>query len=213
MGLHKTASELRLPKTNLAFYPGYDHDRSVAAYGQDPAAPLPVVHISFPSAKDPDFERRFPGRATIEVTTWLAYRGFEKWEQTRWHDRGPEYDAAKASLRDRLLAALREHLPQVEDAIDIAEFSTPLSTRHFLGHERGETSGLAHTPERFAARWLRPRTGIPGLFFTGVDVCCCGIYGASMGGVLAASAILGKNLLGVITSKKKAAPPPQRAAT
>ena len=210
VGLNKTASELRLPKTNFTFYPGYDHDRSVAAYSRDPAAPLPLVHISFPSAKDPDFEHRFPGRATIEVTTWLPYRGFEKWEQTKWHDRGPEYDAAKAALHERLLAALREQFPQVEGAIAAAELSTPLSTRHFLGHEHGESSGLAHTPERFAARWLRPRTGIPGLFLTGVDVCCCGIYGASMAGVLAASAILGKNLLSVIESKKKAAPRSQR---
>jgi len=212
VGLRKTASELRLPKMNLWVYPGYDHDRSMAAFEADPAAPLPVAFVSVPSAKDPDFERRFPGRATIEVVTIAPYERFSRWEQTRWHHRGADYDAMKAELRDRLLAVLRQQVPQVEGAIERAELSTPLSTRHFTGHPRGEIYGLAHTPARFAARWLRPRTGIPGLFLTGSDVYSCCVGGACSGGVLAASAILGTKLFGAITPKSRPAPQPERPA-
>jgi len=32
-------------------------------------APLPGVYLSFPSAKDPDFQRRHPGKSTVEATT------------------------------------------------------------------------------------------------------------------------------------------------
>jgi len=45
---------------NRWIYPHHDHDHNVARYVADPDAPLPVTYLSFPSAKDPDFTRRFP---------------------------------------------------------------------------------------------------------------------------------------------------------
>ena len=50
-------------------------------------------------------------------------------------------------------------------------------------------------PERFAARWLRPRTSIRGLWLTGQDIATCGVAGAMAAGYLTASAMLGRNLL------------------
>jgi len=78
--------------------------------------------------------------------------------------------------------------------VEVAEVSTPLSTRHFTNYARGEIYGLAHDPARFEARALRPRTPVPGLWLTGQDVCTCGIGGAMAGGYLTASAIAGKPL-------------------
>jgi len=92
-------------------------------------------------------------------------------------------------------------VPQVRGKVDHAELSTPLSTRHFANYSRGEIYGLAHTPARFRERFLRPQSPIKGLFLTGQDVAVCGVEGALAGGVLCASAILGRNLLS--TSRKK----------
>jgi len=105
----------------------------------------------------------------------------------------------------------------VAGAIDVAELSTPLSTRHFAGHPHGEIYGLAHTPARFAARDLRPQTRVPGLYLTGSDICTAGVGGAVMGGVLTASVLTRKNLLGTILSDRgaprpAAAPPLRRSA-
>jgi all-trans-retinol 13,14-reductase len=69
IGLKGTAEELQLPKTNLWIYLDQHHDKNVAAIRQDPSAPLPLVYVSFPSAKDPDFQRRYPGRSTIEIVS------------------------------------------------------------------------------------------------------------------------------------------------
>jgi len=40
------------------------------------------------------------------------------------------------------------------------ELSTPITTRHFVRHPHGEMYGLAHTPQRFGERLLKPRTAI-----------------------------------------------------
>jgi len=83
----------------------------------------------------------------------------------------------------------------VRDAVDHAELSTPLSTRHFTGYQHGEIYGLSHDPERFEHRFLRPRTPLRGLFLTGQDICTCGVGGALLSGFLTASAVTGENLL------------------
>jgi all-trans-retinol 13,14-reductase len=104
----------------------------------------------------------------------------------------------KKTLTERLLAVVYRHLPQLTGKIDVCELSTPLTTRHFANYERGEIYGLAHTPARFREPLLRPRTPIRGLFLTGQDVTACGVAGALMGGVLCASAVVGRNVMSVI---------------
>jgi all-trans-retinol 13,14-reductase len=195
LGLSSTAAELGLPKNNFWLYPGYDHDANVAAFVDDPQAPLPVVYVSFPSAKDPDFERRCPGRATMELITLAPWERFAAWADEPLKRRGERYEAMKAELAERMLQQLDRVAPQVRAAIDYQEISTPLSTRHFANYQQGEVYGLAHTPERFEARWLRPRTPIRGLWLTGQDVATAGIASALAAGYLTASAMLGRNLL------------------
>jgi len=196
LGLRESAEQLGLPKHNLWLYPGEDHDASIAAFLHDPdAAPLPLVYVSFPSAKDPDFARRHPGRATIEVITLGPWRAFAAWADRPWRRRGGAYEALKRRYAERLLEALYRHVPQVRGKLDHVEVSTPLSTRQFAGYGSGEIYGLAHTPARFEARWLRPRTEIAGLYLTGQDVVTCGIAGALAAGVLTASVITGRNLM------------------
>ncbi len=198
LGFRKTAAELGFTKSNLWVFPGYDHDANLARFTADPDAPLPLVFLSFPSAKDHEFEQRHPGRATLEAVTLLPYESVERWAGSRWKKRGADYEALKERLSARLLETVRRFHPAAADAVDHAELSTPLSTRNFAAHPRGEIYGLAHTPARFAERRLRPRTRIPGLYLTGSDVCTAGVSGALMGGVLTASAVLGRNLVATI---------------
>ena len=208
LGLDRTAAELRLQKTNLWVYAHHDHDRNIERYLADPEAPLPVAYLSFPSAKDPSFEARYPGRATVEVVGLAPWERFARWDGSRWGKRGDDYDAEKARLSARLLEPLLAHFPQIAGAIGHQELSTPLSTKNFAAHPRGEIYGIAHTPERFEIPWLRPQTRIQGLFLTGADICTAGIGGALVGGVLAASVIARRNLLAAIL--KTPAPAPAR---
>jgi all-trans-retinol 13,14-reductase len=198
LGFRQTASELGLEKTNLWIYPDHDHDRNVDRYLTDPDGPLPVAYISFPSAKDPNFARRYPGRATVEVVALAPYERFREWENRPWKKRGQDYEELKNRLTERLLEPLFTHCPQLRGKVDTMELSTPLSTRQFTGHEHGEIYGLAATPAFFKDRALRPRTPVPGLYLTGVDVCTLGVAGGLFGGMLSAAAILGRDLRGAI---------------
>ena len=203
VGLRGTTEELELEKTNLWIYRDPHHEKNVGRFVADPDAPLPVVYLSFPSAKDPDFQRRYPGHSTIEAITLAPYDWFARWQDTSWKKRGADYDRLKESLKDRLLEALYARVPAAQGNIEICELSTPLSTRTFVNHPHGEIYGLSHTPERFEQRWLRPRTPLAGLYLTGADVCSAGVGGALMGGMLCSSAVLGRNVLGTIIERAK----------
>jgi all-trans-retinol 13,14-reductase len=191
IGLKATAAELGLPKTNYWIYPGNDYDAALARFEADPTGPFPVVYLSFPSAKDPDFERRHPGRATIEIVAPAPYEIFAPWAGRTWGKRGDDYEALKQSYGERLLEHLYDKVPQVRGRVDYWEVSTPLSMQWFCGWERGELYGLDHDPARLQQRWLRPRTRVPGLWLTGQDVMSCGVTGAMMGGLAAATSVAG----------------------
>jgi all-trans-retinol 13,14-reductase len=195
IGIKESNQHLNLGKTNYWIYPGYDHDANIDRYLKDPASPLPVVYVSFPSAKDPTWEKRFPGRSTIEVIGFTPYEWFSKWDGSEWRKRGQEYEAFKQRLSDRMMEQVYRHLPQIQGKIDHMELSTPLSTKHFCNYQYGEIYGLEHSPERFRMRWLRPQTPIKNLFLTGQDIVTDGIGGALFGGVLAASVVLRKNVM------------------
>jgi all-trans-retinol 13,14-reductase len=199
VGLKHTAKELGLRGGNLWVCPGPDHDLNVTRSASSPDQPLPVLFISFPSAKDPSFTSRFPGRATIEVVAPAPYAWFEKWSDTRWKRRGADYDELKTLLADRLKKDLESYVPEVRGKIDCFELSTPLTTRHFANYAQGEVYGLAPVPARFRLDCLGPRTPVQGLYLTGADVTSCGVTGALFGGVLTASSILGRNLMSVVS--------------
>ncbi len=194
VGLRGTAAELGLTGTNQWIYGDADLDRSFERFGLDPGSPFPLVYLSFASAKDPTFLDRFPGKATLEAVTMGPYAPFARWEETRWHHRGPEYEELKARLAERLLAVVEARCPSIRGRVEVAELSTPLSTRHFAGHPHGEIYGLESTPRRFEAA-LPVRAPLPGLFLTGADVATSGLTGALAGAALCASAILKENTI------------------
>lgn len=204
LGLKHTAEEMRLPKANYWIYPnGNDHDKAIKDYLEDYTKEFPVVYISFPSAKNPVFLEKYPGRATIEIITVAKYDWFKKWENTRWKKRGEEYDALKEEFTQRLLEHLYEQEPQLRGKIDFYELSTPITTKHFCNYINGEIYGLDHPPARFAKDYLKPQTPIKNLFFTGQDIVTVGIGGALMSGVLTASAITKSNLINEIVKQAK----------
>ncbi|MEE4216151.1 MAG: NAD(P)/FAD-dependent oxidoreductase [Xanthomonadales bacterium] len=191
IGLQETAEELGLPKTNFWIYPSEHYEKELAAFDNDPEAEFPLVYISFPSAKDPSFTQRYPGRATIEIVAPGPHEWFESWADKPWGKRGDDYEELKERLSQRLLKALYKKMPQLEGKVDYYELSTSLSTDYFCRYSKGEIYGLDHDPQRFEQDWLKPKTEIPGLYLTGQDILSCGVVGAMIGGLLTASQLGG----------------------
>ena len=203
VGIKESTEKLGLRKANYWIYPdNYDHDANLKNFLANPAKELPVVYVSFPSAKDPSWEERYPGRTTIDIITVVPYQWFAKWEDTKWMKRPAEYEALKADLSERMLEKLFKFEPQLRGKIDHAELSTPLSTKHFCNYQHGEIYGLDHGPKRYEQTFLRAHTPIKNLFLTGQDIVSCGVGGAAAAGMLTASAILKKNAVKIIQTAK-----------
>ncbi len=195
VGLKSSDVELDLPKNNFWLYDTYDFNGEFESRAKTPSMDPLLTYISFPSAKDPSWPSRYPGKATVQVIAPCPYAWVERWQETAWMKRGEEYLAFKAQWRDALLEKLYSVAPQVRGKVDHCEISTPLSTRHFSAHAHGEIYGLEHTPRRMRAKFLRAHTPIKGLFLTGQDIVMVGVGGALFSGVITAIAVLKRNVL------------------
>jgi len=200
--LKKNISKIRNSVAHACLYIGLNgdpkditHDEAISKYLKNIDEEFPLVYISFPAAKDPDWTNRYPGKSTIDIITLMPWETFAKWENEKWMKRGEEYESLKEKISQRLLEHLFKLEPQLRGKIDYYELSTPITTKHFVNYEKGELYGLDHSPDRFQNKFLRPHTPIKNLFMTGQDIVTAGIGGALFSGVLTSSAILKKNLL------------------
>ncbi|UZE96516.1 phytoene desaturase family protein [Alkalimarinus alittae] len=197
-GFKGSAEELNIPKTNYWVYPDANHDENVDRFlASDGTDDFPLTYISFPSAKDPAWNDRFPGKSTVEIVAPTNHKWFQQWQGTTWNKRGEGYHELKEEIQNSLLETLYKHMPQLRGAIDYVELSTPLSTQWFQWNKEGEIYGIDHTVDRFQQNWLHPITPIKNLYLTGADIVTAGVGGALMGGVMSTCA-----MIGVLESRK-----------
>lgn len=200
LGLTGTAEDLGLSSTNLWLYRDYDHDASLDRFLAEPTTDLALNYVSFPSAKDPSWQQRYPGKSTIDVISLAPHEWFERWAHMPWRKRGSEYEEFKASFAERMLADVYEHVPAARGQVAYHELSTPLSTTEFSGYASGEVYGLEHSPVRFDQSWLRAGMPVRGLYLTGQDILFCGVVSALMSGVMTAATALGPRSLPMLAS-------------
>jgi all-trans-retinol 13,14-reductase len=195
MGLKISPENLQKKNTNLWIYPGYNHDKNVENFLHNSSNDFPVLYISFPAAKDPEYQKKYPGYSTMEAIIPSPFEDFDKWKDMPWQKRGPDYDKFKEEISQRILKEVYKHVPAAKESLDYYELSTPLSVRSLANYQKGEMYGLDHTPDRFHQRWLRPQTDIKNLYLTGQDILTVGATSALFSGLITASSILKKNLM------------------
>lgn len=101
------------------------------------------------------------------------------------------YAAAKAEVRERLLAKYDARFPGIVDHAQVIEFGTPRTMSRFSRNRDGAVYGFAQTREQAGLRRLRNRTPIAGLFLSGAWTWSGGGYeGAMMTGVQTAQAVM-----------------------
>ncbi len=196
LGFKGDAETLQLPKTNLWIYPSPHHEQNLERFNADKNAEFPLLYVSFPSAKDPEWSTHYPDKSTVQVITVAPFEWFAKWSGTSWKQRGGDYETLKEEFAQRMLEALFKQQPQLREALDFYELATPLSTAWFHLYDRGEIYGLHHDPKRFEQEWLHSVSPVKNLYLTGQDTVTAGIGGALMSGLLTTGAMGGLRQFG-----------------
>ncbi|NXN99424.1 RETST reductase, partial [Rhinopomastus cyanomelas] len=201
VGLKGSKEELGLEATNYFLYPGDDLDEATSRYlassREEAAKDIPVLFVTCPSAKDPTWEMRHPGKSTMAIVTFTKYEWFEEWKDKPVHKRGDDYEELKKTFVDTIMQMVFKLYPRIEDRVEYLSSGTPVTNCHYIGSPRGEIYGADHGVGRLRAEAIatvRAQTPVPGLYLTGQDLCLGGFMGALQGALVCASAVLGRNL-------------------
>lgn len=213
--LNGSKEELGLKAQNIWAFTENNINKTARDYFNLPAkdvqdAPIPLMFASFPSAKDPTWETRFPGKSSMTIISLTNYKWFEEWRKEQCKKRSDEYNEFKNIIGDIMVEQTLKLFPHLKDKISDVCVGSPLSNNHYIAAPRGEIYGLDHTLYRFSTEVmseLRPATEVPGLYLTGQDTLSCGIGGALFGGLICASSVMNrilfKDLAGLHTSITK----------
>ncbi|XP_041350180.1 all-trans-retinol 13,14-reductase-like [Gigantopelta aegis] len=202
VGLAGSSSELGLKASNTWSYLSNDlcgilGDYMSLSVEDLETAEIPLLFVSFPSAKDPSWEDRYPGKSSALLITYANWEWFSKWKDETVRHRGDHYEQIKTAIGQQMWKQCCDLFPQIADKLEYFEVGTPVSNSFYLGGPKGEAYGLNLTKTRFtldSCLNLRPETGIPGLFLTGQDTSVAGMMGAIMGSVICVSKILNRNV-------------------
>ena len=158
---------------------------------------IPLLFISFPFIKDPEWKNRQPNKTTCTVISLASYVWFKRWGKGRVN-----YEARGIVRRDHKTASVSAFwrglvsFSSIRDHVDFFDVGSPLSKRYYIAAPTGEIYGIDHRVDRFSPRAvvkLRPDTSIPGLYLNGQDILSCGFAGAMFSGVITGSAVLKRN--------------------
>jgi len=211
VGMEGSKEELNLPSGNTWYYASQDINTSVEKYlslsAEDvSSSPVPMCYISFPSAKDPTWDQKHPGKSAVLMITLAKWEWFESWQKERLRHRGQSYEDLKNRIGDDMWRVVCNLFPQLEGKKDYMEVGTPVTNQHYLGQPAGEMYGLDQSASRFtpeAIATMRSDTDIPGLYLTGQDALLCGFTTVMYAGLICASQILHRNLLTDFTALHK----------
>ncbi|KAJ1091610.1 hypothetical protein NDU88_004727 [Pleurodeles waltl] len=200
LGIKGTKEELGLTASNYYLFPDKNINKLKGNYlgasKEDAAAHVPSMYVASPSAKDPTWEQRFPGRSTVTVLTFAPYEWFEEWKDLNVKKRGVDYDSLKNTFTESMLETVTKLYPKIKDKIDCISIGTPLTNQHYIAAPRGEWYGINHDLDRLSAEVtanIRAKTPIENLYLTGQDVALCGFTGALLGAMICSSTILDRN--------------------
>ena len=200
IGLKGNKDELELRSSNIWHLPAdpdsLDLDDMCRRYYADPANGLPngemLLFMGFPSAKDPEWEQRHPGKSTCVIITEARTSWFHKHLEGKSGKRGEEYEQLKAQWKERLLQGLYKYYPKCRGKVQYCELASPASNHYYLG--RPDSYGLEPTPAKFLHKGMlnfQPKDPeVPGLYHSGQDTLTAGVFGALMAGFVTAHSIL-----------------------
>ncbi|QUH03452.1 NAD(P)/FAD-dependent oxidoreductase [Saccharopolyspora erythraea] len=207
----------RMPNTNYwlhqdtepgSFYRGVHPGRA--------GTPTPVggLFISSATVKDPHSPHLAPpGHSTLQLMAFVpAHHSF-------WHlSTGPAageryrrnagYRAVKERISQDMVRMATQVLPDLREHIVWEEAATPVTQERYTLATGGSCLGLEVSTGQFGLHRPRATTPVRGLYLTGAGTRSGpGVVGATTSGVIAAGAVLGRNLLAEVRGGRVFADP------
>ena len=158
LGLNKSAEELGLRRQSTWAFTTNRINRHVDDYFNSNLnaamdSEVPLLFISFPSSKDPEFSKH-PGRkdkATCAIVTLGNWDWFKDFKDRPVKKRGDDYEEVKNRFGHQMIEQTCVLFPQLRDCIDFTEIGSPVTNRHYIGQPHGEIYGIDHSLERSGA--------------------------------------------------------------
>ena len=134
VGFDKSHDELNLKKQNYWAFPtnnlGINFVDYIAMSSEKAIdAEVPLMFVSFPSTKDPNWKSH-PGRedkSTMTIVTLGSWEWYKQWENEPLKKRGEEYEEFKKTIGQRIIDRCCELFPQIKDHIDYVDIGTPVT--------------------------------------------------------------------------------------
>jgi all-trans-retinol 13,14-reductase len=143
----------------------YDLDAADPLFKRDMRMDGPAAYILCPSARDPVYQERYPGKSTVCVLAEIPH----EWVAKHRSDKAFAQEI-EGKLLEMLTRITLKHIPALRGKTPkVKELGIPVGCNPRA--QGGCSYGLEASGERFLdnVNWLRHRTKIPGLFLTGQD--------------------------------------------
>jgi phytoene dehydrogenase-like protein len=179
---------LGMTDANIEQYESYDLNHIYASLNLSTLQErVPCCFITSPSVKDPRGGHAPEGRHTIEIISGASYEGYEQWADLPPMKKGPEYEALKEKIGQRLVSAAERHIPGLSGQLEVVEYATPLSNQYWTNAVRGGMYGPEMTADQMGqGRFYDFTSGVEGLYIAGAGTLGGGITACMTSGIGAA---------------------------
>jgi all-trans-retinol 13,14-reductase len=143
---------------------------------------------------------------TLTAMAYMHFEDVEKWQDTfnttlSENDRGEEYLAFKDKWTEDLFAAVEQVYPDIRENTESYYTATPLTQRDYTGSIDGAIYGISHDYNAPLHSSIKAQTKLSNLFLTGQNIILHGVLGVTIGAIVTAQQILGKEY--VVNKMKK----------
>ncbi|KAI7808658.1 retinol saturase-like precursor [Triplophysa rosa] len=192
-GFNGTEEDLGISSTNMRLFKTNNMDEVLEEYfdldKEDAPDNIPMMYMSFPSARDPTSCTRFPGQSRMVIHTMVNPKWFGKWNNMAEMDRGEEYEKYKMRFANHLFDWACVHFPKLREKLLLMMHAVSPINMHGLGATNGSMLSAEHSLERYQLlniAKIRCNTPIKNPYLSGQDIFSAGLQG----GLLCASSVL-----------------------
>lgn len=129
---------------------------------------------------------------SAQIISYMRYDEVKRWEHTVSGRRGKDYEDFKRSRAEMLINKLNEQFPDIKNCISDYYTSSPLTYRDYTATVNGSMYGILKDKNNPMQTRISQRTKIPNFFFTGQNINSHGILGVTIGAIITAAEIVGK---------------------